>query len=811
MLKFGNKEFNNLQEQVLENANDILEIKQSLGTALPNPIAGPEGPVGPQGPQGVPGQNVNFTVGTDLPASANNGDLHLKFNGELYQYVNNSWVLQTSLKGPQGVQGSKGLQGEQGPKGETGPRGEQGKSAPIYQIAGKVDDISQLPAPSTVASNTAYVVGETVYGIIGNEWTILTTWTSWSTTADKIIYDNLTNELVANNVQEAIDETLDLTGDALEKDNYLSPQYLKCEHKTFSGGAWIENPARLSYPYFQNLPDDVLTIELVDPENYTAYIEFFTEQNQYYDETVLNASKTYTSIPIFSKNYKKWSWILKRNDGGDMRKEEALNLKAYLNRDVIYLQNATNNMLQPFFKHAFHGIYTQGHLDESYGGYYPNRSTSRKILSFPYDITIYLKDKINYEYNLHYFSTDEPTTYIDWTDWLKEPIVVPANTYFSISLRKTDNSNLKLVDLSQQLFGVAGRLSSSSTNVKALNKDKEIDLQSMSKYYVGFPDGNPDIRNNFTMLITTDIHEDTKALKRAIDYVNEEESIECACSLGDMAGGKFTDTDGSWYSNLIHECNKNFYTVVGNHDSWVGDNTTSATQQEVFDKWILPNRDKMGLPDLTTSYWRKDINDRNITLIGLNIFDSSATYNLSQEQVNWLVSQLNDIPSNNHLVILSHYIPEDNTKIENPFSTNKYERLKDQHASYPIPELLTDLVNAWINGTSVSKTYSTITVNADFTARGTGNFVCYLTGHYHVDMVVYIDKYPNQKYLTLSTTSSSVWQTMYGDLPRDKNTKSEDLLTVFSVDTVKRHIYLVRLGSDTTFELTDRKKTCIEY
>ena len=58
MLKFGNREFNNLQEQVLVNANGIEEIKQSLGTALPNPIAGPQGPRGEIGPQGVAGTHA---------------------------------------------------------------------------------------------------------------------------------------------------------------------------------------------------------------------------------------------------------------------------------------------------------------------------------------------------------------------------------------------------------------------------------------------------------------------------------------------------------------------------------------------------------------------------------------------------------------------------------------------------------------------------------------------------------------------------------------------------------------------------------
>ena len=34
----------NLEEQVLYLTNELIKIKQSLGTALPDPIEGPEGP-----------------------------------------------------------------------------------------------------------------------------------------------------------------------------------------------------------------------------------------------------------------------------------------------------------------------------------------------------------------------------------------------------------------------------------------------------------------------------------------------------------------------------------------------------------------------------------------------------------------------------------------------------------------------------------------------------------------------------------------------------------------------------------------------
>ena len=61
MINIDGKEFRNLQEQVGKNKADIDEIKQSLGSALPDPIPGPQGEpgasiIGPQGPRGEKGE-----------------------------------------------------------------------------------------------------------------------------------------------------------------------------------------------------------------------------------------------------------------------------------------------------------------------------------------------------------------------------------------------------------------------------------------------------------------------------------------------------------------------------------------------------------------------------------------------------------------------------------------------------------------------------------------------------------------------------------------------------------------------------------
>lgn len=66
--------------------------------------------------------------------------------------------------GPQGIQGPQGTVGPQGPQGIQGQKGDTGPSGPAFVIAGIVANESQLPAPSTLADNIAYLVGNDTNG-----------------------------------------------------------------------------------------------------------------------------------------------------------------------------------------------------------------------------------------------------------------------------------------------------------------------------------------------------------------------------------------------------------------------------------------------------------------------------------------------------------------------------------------------------------------------------------------------------------------------------------------------------------------------
>ena len=179
MYKIGNYEIRNLEEQVGKNKSDIetIELFKQLGDI---------------------GVNLKgfVDIQENLPATANDGDCYgvgTNWPYTYFVYINSGWTVigQFPLSGPQGIQGPQGLQGPagkgekgdrgiqglqgpagiqgpQGPRGEKGPRGDSGG---FINIAGKLDNASQLPDPETIKDLTkAYLVGpnENVYIQVGS-------------------------------------------------------------------------------------------------------------------------------------------------------------------------------------------------------------------------------------------------------------------------------------------------------------------------------------------------------------------------------------------------------------------------------------------------------------------------------------------------------------------------------------------------------------------------------------------------------------------------------------------------------------------
>ena len=228
MLKYGNKEFRNLEEQVEKNAQDIQDFKDGnqtiaefgitvvgiverasqipaqgqnygdaylVGYSAPYdmrvwtrdvanntakwvdlgqfPLAGPKGDKGDIGSVITDGKGAPASI----PASVN--DYYIdRDTGNWYTARKTSsgallWEESFSLKGQKGDRGERGLQGlkgDKGDKGDTGPigptgaKGDKGDTGSSFTIVAKVASTDNLPSPSVVKSYEAYLVGNDTAG-----------------------------------------------------------------------------------------------------------------------------------------------------------------------------------------------------------------------------------------------------------------------------------------------------------------------------------------------------------------------------------------------------------------------------------------------------------------------------------------------------------------------------------------------------------------------------------------------------------------------------------------------------------------------
>ena len=369
-------------------------------------------------------------------------------------------------------------------------------------------------------------------------------------------------------------------------------------------------------------------------------------------------------------------------------------------------------------------------------------------------------------------------------------------------------------------------------SVSARQADVLPHVHASSKYGIN-SNGIKNRVKEFSMLITTDVHYCGSAMMAAIDYLNKTDGIDCGICLGDIQSGNFGSNPTDWYTYAVSKSNKPFFTVMGNHDYGEGTSTSTAgSNGEVFEAFIEPTLDKIGIVDLETIYYAKTFSDYGIVLIVLNDFDlpdtmadesnylvARNTYNfLSQTQINWLISTLANVPSGYHVMIARHDSPSSATSVDCIW-TQPGMNAEGCGAIYS-GSIVPDIVNAWVNGTTLSQTYSPasgfsslgdITVSADFSSRGTGAFIGYIEGHTHTDVYAHDATYSNQNVFVCATTANDLYQGFRNDLPRERGTKTDDCFTVLSVDKTNKKVKVVRVGSAITTGMTDRTMFTFTY
>lgn len=409
-------------------------------------------------------------------------------------------------------------------------------------------------------------------------------------------------------------------------------------------------------------------------------------------------------------------------------------------------------------------------------------------------------------------------------------IQVPANTFYIRFAVHLDGygtvSDLYASDygMNQLLFAIG----EDNQSIMHFNEGVLPTVNASANY--GYHKGgyyNTDTR--FCLLVTTDPHGQKIQLERAVDYLNRMPCFTCGVTLGDIQAANFADNDGTWYTDVIKNANKNWLTIVGNHDAGHNnDPSLVGTPEAVYQKFIEPNMQYADTTDTGKSYYYKDVDNYKIRLICLNDYDYTNneivngvyvvpryTEYFSQNQIDWLISTLSSTPAEYTVLVLLHNCPgratkNTNIKFNNSVATWYYESTQNG--------IITDVVDAWQNGSTLAQTYictntnlPNVTVSADFTSRGSGLFAGFLCGHAHADNVGTIVAHPAQNVFTFSATAKGYYQNSDDDLPRQDGTKAADCITAFAIDTVHKNVLITRIGSDVSNILAKREPSVISY
>jgi hypothetical protein len=332
----------------------------------------------------------------------------------------------------------------------------------------------------------------------------------------------------------------------------------------------------------------------------------------------------------------------------------------------------------------------------------------------------------------------------------------------------------------------------------------------------------------------TDVHGDSKRFENACrlaKYLN----ADCVCNTGDTV---FADGNNS-ISFVEEFIDKDKYVeCLGNHDAYL-----YSTNEAVYNKHFDYLKNHIVLDDNTTypTYGYKDLTDKKIRIIFLNQYDSDVTgltvphgyCTISQNQVDFLVSALENTPSDYGVIIMSHS-PEKGS-IERDTTYNKFYYTQGDRAAvnqlgecWLIRYIVDKFINRGvINNESYSAEHFSVTISADFSnVDNSVEFIMLMNGHTHIDFVGYAkgknldgtDATTN--ILQCNEICTNTWMNLSStprfnegnDLGRQENTVVENAFNVYVIDRTNHNVKIIRVGSQiTTTDLSRRDCMVIPY
>lgn len=366
-------------------------------------------------------------------------------------------------------------------------------------------------------------------------------------------------------------------------------------------------------------------------------------------------------------------------------------------------------------------------------------------------------------------------------------------------------------------------------NVISRNKDKESAILS-SGYRTPNETSAGEIKP-LTIAHISDIHGDSskQQFKNLINVINTYSNIDFGIITGDLVEAYFT-SPFNYYSDNIHISNKPILLSLGNHD--VGNSSIinlCGTHEQCYNRYISPYINSWNVVDTGKNYYYKDCTDEKIRFINLYEFDEPLIVNpddptsylyyrgftfYSDAQISWFIEVLNNTPDDYGVIIAMHQ-PEGKIIGESNFMAKSSVTTWNIFTFVSNGEMvIADIINAFKNKSSLNKTYNTtinipITVSADFSSKTNTEFICYLNGHKHKDLVGVYEKYQDQ--IVLNIDCDNTFYSTVSDINKVNGTKTEDIINIYGINRNKKTISIVRVGGDVSNDMTNRKTLLLKY
>ena len=380
--------------------------------------------------------------------------------------------------------------------------------------------------------------------------------------------------------------------------------------------------------------------------------------------------------------------------------------------------------------------------------------------------------------------TDSTEAYVT-THW------VTAQSHIIMQIRRTDRNALSADDMAVINAWIDFHAP------KFSDEDVRRMVATKKSYYDGTGTAFGNNHNNFTLAHITDIHADVFRYGNFRQFVDtHKDLINVAVCTGDLVD---LQQDAQWDAVNGVEGTKEVLQVVGNHDRGHQSGDTLLTDEELVAKFgITTNTGKM--------YYYRDFGDYRIIVLNQFEADVRSEYKYSEDEITWLLSTLdNSITANKHVIIACHIA--DTFPVSN--NTGFYQRYNRWLNNYPpMQSGIEAVIDAFKRGTSVTATVSGISISHTFSASG--DFLCWICGHYHGDYIGYSEAYSDQLYLMgnsgacTSPFKGNIGETN-SDLARISGTPTEDCFNIYSFDLANRLVKVARIGANVNDMMTERK------